>query len=105
MGKGLQIGECRNPGDEEACGLCRDRLKECKADNVDDPAGCDTEFGVCKAFLITRGDVQAQCQEEEIPAEEVGCGICQKDYAVCLSDPTQPNALQVCAEKPTGTMA
>lgn len=97
MSKGLAHGECSNPGDNEACDLCRERLVECKADG--EAEACESEFGVCKAFLITRGDVQAQCREEAPDTNEVGCGICQQDYAACLSDVTQANAAQICADK------
>jgi hypothetical protein len=98
MGKGLQIGECSNPGDQEACDLCRSRLTECTSASDDTPE-CESQFSVCKAFLITRGDIQAQCRAEDAATPEIGCGICQDDYAVCLSDVSQDNALQICADK------
>jgi len=98
QGKGLSIGECSNPGDAEACDLCQQRLLGCD-DESGDAEQCESEFSVCKAFLITRGDIQAQCTADVEQNTTVGCGICQEDYAACMSDVSQADGLQLCADK------
>jgi hypothetical protein len=98
IGRGLGPDMCGNPRDNEACDLCRNRMQECRATTGDD-AGCEQQFSVCKAFLITRTDIESQCTADDVVPPEVSCGICQKDYAVCLSDPTLDNALAVCSTK------
>jgi hypothetical protein len=102
-GKGLGPDACRNPGDAESCDLCRQRLTDCKKGT--DAAQCDAEFGVCKAFLITRGDIARSCTQDATPPVEVACGICQKDYAACVSDGAGDNGLAVCGTKFDGCMS
>ena len=99
QGKGLNIGECSNPGDAEACDLCQQRLLACNSESGDVDA-CESEFSVCKAFLITRGDIQAQCTADvSATSPEVGCNVCQEDFAACMSDISQANGLQLCTDK------
>ncbi len=98
-GRGLKGETCGNPGDGDACDLCRARMTECKAADGANASKCDEEFGICKAYLITRGDVQQQCTATSEGSPEVACGVCQKDVAVCLSDITLDNAAAVCAGK------
>ncbi len=97
-GRGLGPDMCGNPGDDEACHLCRERLKECQGTS-DDGASCETQFSVCKAFLITRSDLADGCTEFVNVSPAVACGICQKDLAVCVSDATGQNTLQLCQSK------
>src|SRR5690606_10081691 len=60
-GRGLGADMCGNPGDADACNLCRARMTECKGLDGADASKCEEEFGICKAYLITRGDIQQQC--------------------------------------------
>jgi hypothetical protein len=95
---GRSVGkECRNPSDEKACTLCRERLAECKGGG--DAATCDAEFSVCKAFLMTRGDVARRCTADAAPAPEVACGVCQKDYALCVSEVEGETSPDTCSTK------
>ena len=98
QGRGLTAETCSNPSDQQACDLCRTRLDECTATEGDEPL-CQSQFTVCKSFLITREDLSAQCTTEDEVPPEVSCGICQKDVAVCLSDVTLDNALAMCSTK------
>ncbi|MBW2454645.1 MAG: hypothetical protein JRI68_09045 [Deltaproteobacteria bacterium] len=97
-GRGLGPDMCGNPSDDEACYLCRERLTECKA-TAADPAGCETQFSVCKAFLITRGDLADGCTEFVNVSPEAACNICQKDLAACVSDGTGQNTIELCSSK------
>lgn len=97
--RSLGPDECRNPGDAESCELCRGRLGKCKAGGAADAAKCEAEFGVCKAFLITRGDVARSCTQDSKPPPQVACSICKKDYASCVSDGAQENGAGVCDDK------
>lgn len=98
-GRALGADTCGNPGDTEACDLCRARMNECKSTANADEAMCEQEFGICKAYLITRGDIQQQCTATEQVPPEVACGVCQKDMAVCVSDASLDNAQAVCGSK------
>ncbi len=98
-GRGLNRELCGNPGDNEACSLCRARMTECKAEDGANATKCEEEFGICKAYLITRGDIQQQCTATAEVPPEVACGVCQKDMAVCVSDTSLDNAAAVCASK------
>ncbi len=98
QGKGLTLGMCSNPKDGEACQLCRQRAQTCKQNG--DESLCEQQFSVCKAFLMTRADLEASCQSSgDAVTPEVACSICQKDFAVCLSDVSASNALAVCSTK------
>jgi hypothetical protein len=97
--KSLAREQCTNPDDKDACSLCRSRMVACKEKEGADAAVCEDEFGICKAYLITRGDIQQQCTKTEEVPPEVACGICQKDLAVCVSDEALENALAVCTTK------
>jgi hypothetical protein len=97
-GRGLGPEMCGNPGDDEACYLCRERLQECQATS-DDNAACDTQFSVCKAFLITRSDLADGCTEFVNVSPEAACGVCQKDLAACVSDASGQNSLPLCQSK------
>src|SRR5262245_28533161 len=55
--KAIRDGHCGNPSDDEACSMCRERRADCAAGDET----CDTEFGVCKSLLITRGDLAETC--------------------------------------------
>ncbi|MCA9623319.1 MAG: hypothetical protein KC731_30070, partial [Myxococcales bacterium] len=101
QGRGVERGQCSNPRDAEACDLCRTRLQECKGAADADAELCTTQFSVCKAFLISRGDVQHQCQEEATPVAAVGCDVCEGDYFACVSDASEANASQICSDKRT----
>jgi hypothetical protein len=102
-GKGIGISQCRNPRDELACDLCRERLTKCKTSN--EAATCEAQFGVCKAFLITRGDVADQCNEDGSVSPEVACSVCKKDYAKCVSDGSGQNTPSMCSSKFTECLA
>jgi hypothetical protein len=102
-GRGLGPDLCRNPGDDESCDLCRGRLAECKQGA--DAGECEAEFGICKAFLITRGDIARSCTEDATPPVEVACGVCKKDYASCVSDAAGENSPAVCGTKFEGCMS
>lgn len=95
--RGIGQGFCRNPADADACDLCRARLKECQAGST--PDACGDEFGVCKAFLMTRSDVAKQCTDAPTPDPAVTCGICQKDFVSCISDGTGSTDLPQCDSK------
>ncbi|MEM1031233.1 MAG: hypothetical protein AAGN82_12860 [Myxococcota bacterium] len=98
--RNLGPDDCRNPGDSQACGLCQERRAGCVAGEDADEAVCDVQFGVCKAFLITRGDVRQQCTSTPGPSpDEVGCTICRQDLGTCVSDPTGETTLEVCTTK------
>ena len=98
--KGLGPDMCGNPNDSQACGMCQERRAECAAAENADEAVCDAQFGVCKAFLITRGDVQQQCTKTAEPTpDQVGCGICREDLATCASDPSGDTTMAVCSTK------
>lgn len=98
QGKGLTPQMCGNPKDNDACKLCQTRAQTCLESG--DEALCEQEFGVCKAFLMTRSDLEASCQSKgDAVTPEVACSICQKDYAVCLSDVSIQSALAVCSTK------
>ena len=87
-GRGLEKDACRNPSDTDACALCRGRMTTCVQTDGADTGKCEEEFGICKAYLITRGDVQQQCTMLEQVPPEIACGVCQKDVARCMSDVT-----------------
>ena len=98
IGRGLGPDKCGNPSDNDACDLCRKRMIECK-NTTDDEASCETQFSVCKAFLITRSDIEANCTANDVVPPQVSCGICQKDFAVCMSDVSNENPLALCTTK------
>jgi hypothetical protein len=96
-GKGIGLNECRNPRDELACELCQARLAKCKTNA--EAKTCESQFGVCKAFLITRGDVAKQCSATGGVSPEVACSVCKKDYAKCVSDGSGTNTPAMCSSK------
>jgi hypothetical protein len=96
-GRAIGPDECRNPHDKLACGLCRDRLEACKDDA--DAAICEEQFGLCKSFLISRGDVAEECTVNGSVPPEVACGVCRKDHAKCLSDASGQNTPEMCGAK------
>ena len=97
--RGLGQDACGNPNDIQACDMCRDRFSDCQSKGDADGI-CQQQFSVCKAFLIKRSDVEAQCTDSEPNAPlPLSCDICHDDLALCLSDPTEPDAAQICSDK------
>jgi hypothetical protein len=104
LGHGLGPDMCENPRDHDACDLCRARMDSCRGANVDE-ALCEQQFSVCKAFLITRSDIEAHCTANEIVPPEASCTICQADFATCMSDASLENAAAVCSTKRENCLA
>ncbi len=96
--RSLGLGKCANPNDADACSLCRGRLKECKAMTGQDET-CAQQFGVCKAFLIARSDLAAECTENQTASPQVACKVCQEDFVACASDASGSNTPVLCGSK------
>jgi len=96
--RSLGLGKCANPNDADACTLCRGRLKECQGITGDNE-GCGQQFSVCKAFLITRSDLAAECTETETASPQVACMVCQEDFVACASDASGNNTAELCSSK------
>lgn len=93
-----QLGpkECSNPNDEDACALCRARHRGCEKNGNPD---CAQQFGVCKAFLITRADIANSCTETEDISSDAACTVCRKDFVGCASDASGSNSAALCQGK------
>jgi hypothetical protein len=97
--RGVAADACANPNDAEACQMCRARLSECRAAGTE-AAKCDQQFGVCKAFLMTRSGLADQCTEAFGPGSpELLCKICRDFATACASDASGKTTLALCDGK------
>jgi hypothetical protein len=97
--QGADVGDtCGPPNDDDSCTMCRERVTSCKADGTNADQ-CDAQFSVCKAFLITRGDLAKQCTENSNTDPTVTCDVCRKDFTQCVSDAAGDNTVALCNNK------